>query len=254
LPRSQTSRYDDDDDDDSNNNNNHDNHRHNNGNGGETIHSSSDESRPVRATLGKKKKLIGPVRSRQNIAHLPPLAPSSAASRRDDSTLNKGPPIGTPRPSGLVAQWAITSPSPHPPAEKLTSIVSDNENDDDNNRPRTLQRTILPPSSAKNGIRREKKTNSDRIDIDDESNRTISSDVKQQTRARMMNDDESQTRTITEQRHRASSTQFHERTNSSDRDMSNKGSTSFTRQTNDAVRSSSQSSTRRSRFVDSSDD
>ncbi|CAF1574488.1 unnamed protein product [Rotaria magnacalcarata] len=92
---------------------------------------STDEQTTIRSVTRKKKKVIGPGRSRLNGDNLPPLAPSSASSRRDDFPQNKGPPLGTPRPPALVAQWAITSPSPHSKAEKLTTITSDGEHDDE---------------------------------------------------------------------------------------------------------------------------
>lgn len=141
-PRSQSSRFDDDDD--------------------QSIHSNDDPTL-TRPTLGKKKKLIGPTRTRTNGDTLPPLAPSSAASRREDFPLHKGPPTGTPRPSGLVAQWAITSPTPHqhPGAEKLTSIASDNEldttaDDDQSRRPKAPPRIHSPHANAKNRIKHDK--------------------------------------------------------------------------------------------------
>lgn len=136
-PRSQSSRFDDDDE--------------------ESIQS-TDDPNGNRPTLGKKKKLIGPTRIRNNADSLPPLAPSSSASRREDFPLHKGPPAGTPRPSGLVAQWAITSPTPHQHsgAEKLTSIASDNELDADDDRPRppkVAPRLQSPHFNAKNRIK-----------------------------------------------------------------------------------------------------
>ena len=79
---------------------------------------------------GKKKKVIGPGRQRSQGDDLPPVAPSTG-SRREDIPQHKGPPVGTPRPQPLVAQWAITSPTPQYPTEKLTTITSDNENDND---------------------------------------------------------------------------------------------------------------------------
>lgn len=149
ISRSQSSRFDDDD-------SNH----------------SNDEQQPVRPTIGKKKKLIGPPRSRLNGDNLPPLAPSSAASRREDFAVSKGPPVGTPRPSGVVAQWAITSPSPHPGAEKLTSIASDNELDADADRhraPKPPPRLQSPHLNARNRVQQGKvKTSSGLNDDDDD--------------------------------------------------------------------------------------
>ncbi|CAF1006009.1 unnamed protein product [Adineta ricciae] len=91
---------------------------------------SPDSQTGNRPLPGKKKKVIGPGRQRSQGDNLPPVAPS-AASRREDIPQHKGPPVGTPRPQPLVAQWAITSPTPQYPVEKLTTITSDNENDND---------------------------------------------------------------------------------------------------------------------------
>lgn len=107
------------------------------------------------ATTGKKKKLLGPIRHRDN---LPPLAPSSSASRREDFTMSKGPPVSTPRPTGPVAPWAITSHTPIGTAEKLTSIVSDNELDvDDDHKQRSAKpagRIFSPHPTVTNRINR----------------------------------------------------------------------------------------------------
>ncbi|CAF3439638.1 unnamed protein product [Rotaria sp. Silwood1] len=116
---------------------------------------STDEQTSIRTTTGKKKKVIGAGRHRLNGDSLPPLAPSSATSRRDDLTQNKGPPAGTPRPQALVAQWAITSPSPQSTAQKLTTITSDNELDDDEDKHKSLQitkRTGSPHPNTTNRI------------------------------------------------------------------------------------------------------
>ncbi|CAF0828943.1 unnamed protein product [Rotaria sordida] len=116
---------------------------------------STDEQTSIRTLTGKKKKVIGAGRHRLNGDSLPPLAPSSAVSRRDDLTVHKGPPAGTPRPQPLVAQWAITSPTPQSTAEKLTTITSDNELDDDEEKYKSLQtnkRIGSPHSNTTNRI------------------------------------------------------------------------------------------------------
>ncbi|CAF3100793.1 unnamed protein product [Rotaria sp. Silwood2] len=121
---------------------------------------STDERTSIRSITGKKKKVIGAGRHRLNGDTLPPLAPSSATSRRDDLIQNKGPPVGTPRPQALVAQWAITSPSPQSTAEKLTTIASDNELDDDEGKYKSLQitkRTGSPHPNTTNRIIHDKK-------------------------------------------------------------------------------------------------
>ncbi len=116
--------------------------------------------------LEKKKKVVGAGRHRLHGDSLPPLAPSSA-SRRDDFTQNKGPPVGTPRPQPLVAQWAITSPAPQSTAEKLTTITSDNERDDDEEKYKSVKSTkriVSPHPTTTNRITNDKeksiKTNS----------------------------------------------------------------------------------------------
>lgn len=119
---------------------------------------SNDEQTPTRSSAGKKKKLVGPGRSRLNGDNLPPLAPSSSASRREDVPAKKGPPVGTPRPLPLVAPWAITSPSPLSTTEQLTTITSDNEIDDDRAKQRSMpstKRTVSPHPVTKNRIRDE---------------------------------------------------------------------------------------------------
>ena len=114
----------------------------------------------MRTITGKKKKVIGAGRYRSQGDSLPPLAPSSAASRRDDFPQNKGPPVGTPRPQATVAQWAITSPSPRSVADKLTTIASDNELDNDEDKHRSLKpskRIVSPHPITTNRIINDKK-------------------------------------------------------------------------------------------------
>ena len=95
---------------------------------------SNDEQAPARSTVVKKKKVLGPIRQRGDGDSLPPLAPSSAASRREEFPVSKGPQVGTPRPSAPVAPWAITSHTLPSNAEQLTTIASDNELDVDDDR------------------------------------------------------------------------------------------------------------------------
>jgi len=134
---------------------------------------SIDEQTPIRSITGKKKKVIGAGRHRLYGDSLPPLAPSSAASRRDDLTQSKGPPVGTPRPQPVVAQWAITSPSPHSTAEKLTTIASDSDLDHDEEKYKSLKptkRTVSPHPIATTRIINDKKPQLTTINNDDHDN------------------------------------------------------------------------------------
>jgi hypothetical protein len=152
-----------------------------------------DEQTSVRSTTGKKKKVIGAGRHRLHGDTLPPLAPSSSASRRDDFSVNKGPPAGTPRPQPVVAQWAITSPSPRVTAEKLTTIASDNELDDDEVKRKPLKpsnRIVSPHPLSTNRIIRDKKP---QLTNDDDNESFTSNDFKKSSREKRqtnLNDDD----------------------------------------------------------------
>lgn len=141
---------------------------------------STDEQSTIRSTTGKKKKVVGPNRNRLHGDSLPPLAPSSAASRREDFPLSRGPPVGTPRPQPLVAQWAITSPAPQSTADKLTTITSDNELDRDEDRYKSYKsnkRTTSPhPNTTNrvvNGNQNQSKTIHTHINNDDDDDDEI---------------------------------------------------------------------------------
>ena len=108
--------------------------------------------------------MIGAVRHRLNGDNLPPLAPSSSTSRRDDLTQYKGPPAGTPRPQAAVAQWAITDPKPRATGEQLTTITSDNELDDDEGKHNKVvqsnKRIISPHPTTRNRTVHDKRNSS----------------------------------------------------------------------------------------------
>lgn len=105
----------------------------------------------IPSNTNKKKKLVGPGRPRSGGDSLPPPAPSTSASRRDDFPLTKGPTVGTPRPSATpVAQWAITTQVPQTPKDKLLTIASDNELDADDVQQKTNRSTARSNSTRKN--------------------------------------------------------------------------------------------------------
>lgn len=148
---------------------------------------STDEQGSIRSVTRKKKKVIGAGRGRLNGDSLPPLAPSSAASRREDFPISKGPPVGTPRPQATVAQWAITSPTPQGAAEKLTTITSDNEVDDDEDKYKSVKsskRIVSPHPSTTNRIVHDKKNQltTAKNDTDDNDENLINSDYKRSSR------------------------------------------------------------------------
>ena len=133
---------------------------------------SGDEQPATRPMPGKKKKLIGAGRHRAPGDNLPPLAPSSAASRREDFPQTKGPPVSTPRPQPVVAQWAITKQIPPSSAEKLTSIASDNELDNDDERNKLSKRITSPHPITTNRINNERKNQMMTRDNDDDDDDT----------------------------------------------------------------------------------
>ena len=155
----------------------------------------ADDQSPMRSMAGKKKKVIGAGRNRLPGDSLPPLAPSSSASRREDITQSKGPPVGTPRPQAVVAQWAITSPTPHSTAEKLTTINSDNELDNDEEGYKSLKaskRIVSPHPRTTNRIINEKKKNQFTMNNNDDeedspSRRSLS---MRKSRSKLSDDDE----------------------------------------------------------------
>jgi hypothetical protein len=152
---------------------------------------STEEQSSVRPMPGKKKKVIGAGRHRLQGDSLPPLAPSSAASRRDDFPQTKGPPVSTPRPQPLVAQWAITSPSPHSTAEKLTTISSDNEFDNDEDKYKSskpTKRIVSPHPNTTNRITNNKKNQFTTDDNDDDNTAQRSSSV-QKSRSKLSDDE-----------------------------------------------------------------
>jgi hypothetical protein len=172
---------------------------------------STEEQASMRPLPGKKKKVIGAGRQRLQGDSLPPLAPSSAASRRDDFPQTKGPPVGTPRPQPIVAQWAITSPSPHSTAEKLTTISSDNELDNDEDKYKSLKpikRIVSPHPITTNRIINNKNNpltidnngdyqklsrqkRRDYLNDDDDDNNTLQrSSSTQKSRSKLSDDDE----------------------------------------------------------------
>ncbi len=173
---------------------------------------STEEQASMRPLPGKKKKVIGAGRQRLQGDSLPPLAPSSAASRRDDFPQTKGPPVGTPRPQPIVAQWAITSPSPHSTAEKLTTISSDNELDNDEDKYKSLKpikRIVSPHPITTNRIinnknnpltidnngdyqklSRQKRRDYLNDDDDDNNNTLQRSSSTQKSRSKLSDDDE----------------------------------------------------------------
>jgi len=137
---------------------------------------STDEQSTLRSTMGKKKKVLGPNRNRLHGDSLPPLAPSSAASRREDFPQSRGPPVGTPRPQPLVAQWAITSPAPQSTADKLTTIASDNELDHDEDKSKSIKpnkRITSPHPNTTNRVITEQQsyTNNNNDEINDHRER-----------------------------------------------------------------------------------
>ncbi len=156
---------------------------------------STDEQIPTRSITAKKKKVIGAGRHRLQGDSLPPLAPSSSASRRDDLIQSKGPPVGTPRPLPVVAQWAITSPTPHSTAEKLTTITSDNELDNDEEKYKPIKptkRIVSPHPVTTNRITNDKKIQSKTIknyDDDDDDAPRRSSSVRK-SRSKVSDDDD----------------------------------------------------------------
>ncbi|CAF0974824.1 unnamed protein product [Adineta steineri] len=171
-----------------------------NNNDNEQLNSTDDQT-SIRSITGKKKKVIGAGRHRLNNDSLPPLAPSSAASRREDLTQNKGPPIGTPRPQPLVAQWAITMQAPQSTAEKLTTIASDNELDDDNDRKKSKssKRIVSPRSNNDNNNEYTKNNNQKKStrhkqnthsNDDDDNMSQRSSSSRQKSRSRLSNNDQ----------------------------------------------------------------
>jgi hypothetical protein len=84
-------------------------------------------------------------------------------------TQNKGPPVGTPRPQPIVAQWAITSP--RPTADKLTTIASDNELDDDEDKYKSSKsnnRIVSPHPKLTNRITHDKRNQLTTINKDDD--------------------------------------------------------------------------------------
>ncbi len=156
---------------------------------------STDEQSSIRSVTKKKKKVIGAGAHRLYGDGLPPLAPSSAASRRDDFIQNKRPPAGTPRPQPVVAQWAITSPSPHSTAEKLTTIASDHELDNDEETYKSLKpnkRIVSPHPITTNRIKNDKKSQLTTInnDDDDDDNTLRRSLSVQKSRSKLSDDDD----------------------------------------------------------------
>jgi hypothetical protein len=145
---------------------------------------SADDPTSTRTITGKKKKVIGAGRHRLNGDGLPPLAPSSAASRRDDLTQNKGPPVGTPRPPPLVAQWAITSPALYSTAEKLTTISSDNERDDEEKYKslKAAKRIVSPHPITTNRITNDKKSQLIPINNNDSDENVVNNGYKKSSR------------------------------------------------------------------------
>ncbi len=154
---------------------------------------STDEQSSIRSVARKKKKVIGAGAHRLHGDGLPPLAPSSAASRRDDFIQNKRPPAGTPRPQPVVAQWAITSPSPHSTAEKLTTIASDHELDNDEETYKSLKpnkRIVSPHPITTNRIKNDKKGQLTTINNDDDDNTLRRSLSVQKSRSKLSDDDD----------------------------------------------------------------
>jgi hypothetical protein len=198
----------------------------------------------MRPLPGKKKKVIGAGRQRLQGDSLPPLAPSSAASRRDDFPQTKGPPVGTPRPQPIVAQWAITSPSPHSTAEKLTTISSDNELDNDEDKYKSLKpikRIVSPHPITTNRIINNKNNpltidnngdyqklsrqkRRDYLNDDDDDNNTLQrSSSTQKSRSKLSDDDEvddTQKKTNSKAQDRYSR-QRYDRNNDDDDDVNN---------------------------------
>lgn len=164
--------------------------------------------------------MIGAGRHRTPGDALPPLAPSSAASRRDDFPQTKGPPVGTPRPQPMVAQWAITSPTPQSTADKLTTIASDNEldNDDERHKPsKATKRIVSPHPITTNRINQERKNQFMAGDNDDDDIPQRSSSISK-ARSRFNNDDNDE---YGEKPKRTHSREYRDRNNEEDDDRNN---------------------------------
>lgn len=144
---------------------------------------------------GKKRKLIGAGRYRASGDNLPPLAPSSAASRREDYPQTKAPPVSTPRPQPLVAQWAITKQIPDSSADKLTTIASDNELDNDDARNKLSKRITSPHPITANRIKNERENRMITRDNDDEEDTLRRSSSMSKSRSRFDNDDDDKSKT-----------------------------------------------------------